>query len=305
MQAVSSSTKSQCLDSTEIGCRKRLEHGYSQPFELVCSEQLGPQIGINGNQFQTLFSEVVFCSVVFMMFLLWVIAWEKKQWLPKSYLILTRKNLYKNPSLLFYMFVFLQTNRPTKKNTSAHPIPTSPSPKKTSLPHQVGPKNIQKPVLSGVIWVPYKWPKIKWVSLGLKYHHTKKRGPQFITIGSDVHLPHHRSPTPPPNRRHPRLPRSPPLGDPLDFQRRRPWLPSRFDNRVHGVVGRGTLEKNEGLRVWSKEYMEKWVILLKVMEFQICSIPLILRIWWWMIESIPYTCTVIWKTFWHWWFNDP
>ena len=44
LQTYASRTKSQCLDSTEIGCRKRLEHGYSQPFELVCSEQLGPQI---------------------------------------------------------------------------------------------------------------------------------------------------------------------------------------------------------------------------------------------------------------------
>lgn len=64
-------------------------------------------------------------------------------------------------------------------------------------------------------------------------------------------------------------------------------------------------KKNGGLWVWSKEYMENWVILFNVIEFQICSIQLILRIWWWMIESIPYTCTVIWKTFWHWWFNDP
>ena len=136
-----------------------------------------------------------------MLFLLWVMS-PKKNATPK---------VIPNPSNSESIHS-KKIAQPKKSFCTSHPNISITKKNITSTPG--GPK---KPVISGVMG----WPKINgfhWCEIS-PY---QKRGPQFITIGSDVHLPHHRSPTPRPNRRHPRLPRSPPLGDPLDFQRRRP-----------------------------------------------------------------------------------
>ena len=84
----------------------------------------------------------------------------KKMRLPKSYLIRLTRDLYKKIA--------------QPKKTLLH-IPSQHlhHQKKTSLPHQVGPKTSYKWSYMGPLWMAEN----KWVSLGLKYHHTKKRDP--------------------------------------------------------------------------------------------------------------------------------
>ena len=243
----------------------------------------------NWNKWESISNTFLWCrfffSVVFMLFLLWVMS-PKKNATPKvipnpsnSESIHSKKITQPKKTLLHIPFQHLHHQKK----------------------HHFHTRWAQKPVISGVMG----WPKINygfhWVwnitipKKGTPIYNHRLWCPPASSSKSNSSAKSTASKTSP----------EPALRRPIGFSA----ASAMTSFTVWKPGPRGGWKRNPGkkggLWVWSKEYMEKWVILFKVIEFQICSIQLILRIWWWMIESIPYLCTVIWQTFRHWWFNDP